>query len=151
MIYFFDSSAFVKRYVSESGSEHVRSLLAPDAENVCYIAHLTVVEVTAALHRRSRSGAIRSTDLETVLNDFRSHVRDYVQVYRITEELIERGARLASQHVLRGYDAMQLATALTLNERLISRELGLLTLVSSDNELNAVARAEGLVVIDPTE
>jgi hypothetical protein len=56
---------------------------------------------------------------------------------------------LAETHGLRGYDAMQLATALEVNTLRIVSGLPPLTLVSADVELNAAAIAEGLTVEDP--
>lgn len=49
--YFFDSSALVKRFASETGSEWVVGLLRPSAKNKIYIARITSVEVIAAVER----------------------------------------------------------------------------------------------------
>lgn len=38
MLYYFDSSAAVKRYAPEQGSEWLRSIAEPSAENTVYIA-----------------------------------------------------------------------------------------------------------------
>ena len=56
---------------------------------------------------------------------------------------------LAEAHSLRGYDAVQLATAVEIHIRGLTLGLPALTLVSADEELNLAARAEGLVVEDP--
>lgn len=53
-VLFLDSSALVKRYVSEAGSEWVKSLVVPSAGNVVMIARVTWVEVLSALARRRR-------------------------------------------------------------------------------------------------
>ncbi len=53
-------------------------------------------------------------------------------------------ARIADMHVLRAYDAVQLAAALD-----ILRQDAALILVSADADLNAAASAEGLPVEDP--
>jgi predicted nucleic acid-binding protein len=57
--------------------------------------------------------------------------------------------RLAETHALRGYDALQLASALEVNAGLVGRSLPPLTFISADRELNNVASAEGLGVDDP--
>ena len=57
---------------------------------------------------------------------------------------------IAETHALRGYDAVQLASAIHVYNRLLS--LGAnpsqvsFTFISSDNELNSVAQIEGLNV-----
>jgi uncharacterized protein len=52
--YFFDSSALVKRHVSELGSAWVRSLTRLNAKHTIYIARITAVEITSAITRRQR-------------------------------------------------------------------------------------------------
>ena len=61
--YFLDSSALVKRYVTETGTPWVIGLLDPAARNRLYIARITGAEVTAALTRRERGGHLSATDV----------------------------------------------------------------------------------------
>ncbi|MGE0126891.1 MAG: type II toxin-antitoxin system VapC family toxin [Blastocatellales bacterium] len=70
-------------------------------------------------------------------------------VVAITESVVVEALRLAEIHALRGYDALQLASALEANRRRAQHNLPPLTLVSSDGELNQAAQAEGLIVDDP--
>jgi hypothetical protein len=67
----------------------------------------------------------------------------------VTSNLINRAITVASQHILRGYDAVQLAGALIFNEQRLSFGLPALTLISADIALNNAAIAEGLIVDDP--
>jgi hypothetical protein len=55
---------------------------------------------------------------------------------------------LAEKHVVRGYDAVQLAAALALHAECLAAGTTL-TLVSSDAALNTAAAAEGMTVTDP--
>lgn len=57
--------------------------------------------------------------------------------------------KLAEERALRGYDAVQLATALIIQR--IRQEMGLLPIifVSVDKELNLIAEAEGLTADNP--
>lgn len=69
---------------------------------------------------------------------------------RIADDLIRAAVGLARTHGLRGYDAVQLATALQVRDALIQNQLEQdFTLVSADLELNAAAALEGLQVEDP--
>jgi len=52
---------------------------------------------------------------------------------------------------LRGYDAVQLATALAANRKRLNDGLGALIFVSADDELNTAAKAEGLSVENPND
>jgi uncharacterized protein len=51
-VYFFDSSALVKRYVQETGSAWVIGLTDKQAQNPIYIVGITAVKITAAMARR---------------------------------------------------------------------------------------------------
>lgn len=53
-----DSSALVKRYVSETGSVWVEGRFAPSAGHTVFVAAITGVEIVAAITRRARGGAI---------------------------------------------------------------------------------------------
>ena len=47
--FFFDSNGIVKGYANEMGTNWVRSITNPDANNIIIISKITVVEVLAAL------------------------------------------------------------------------------------------------------
>lgn len=52
---FLDSSALVKRYLTESSSEWVAALAGPSTGNTITVAELTRVEVAAAIAARHRA------------------------------------------------------------------------------------------------
>ncbi len=55
---FIDSSALVKRYLTEPGSSWINLLLDPSAGHTIIVSTITQVESAAALAARHRSGAI---------------------------------------------------------------------------------------------
>ena len=55
--YFFDTSGLVKRYVAETGTAWVNSLLHPTARIALYLSRITGVELVAAITRRC-AGAV---------------------------------------------------------------------------------------------
>jgi hypothetical protein len=63
--------------------------------------------------------------------------------------VIEEAVRVADAYELRGYDAVQLASALLSNRERLLEGVPPLILVSSDTDLNQAAQAEGLIVEDP--
>ena len=148
-IYFFDSSAIVRRYVTEIGTAWVLSLTNPRSGNQLHIARITGVEVISAIARRTRSGSVSVADAAIAFADFR---HDFTRAYRIadlTPTIVSRAMQLAETHGLRGYDAVQLAAALNVQFYLLSLAMPGLTMVSADVELNAAAATEGLMVEDP--
>ena len=79
--------------------------------------------------------------------------RDFGNRYIIAEwtsAIVDRAMSLAERHALRGYDAVQLATALVVNSRLAATGQTL-TLISADIDLNSAAATEGLAVDDPNQ
>jgi predicted nucleic acid-binding protein len=147
--YYLDSSALVKRYVSEIGSGWVLSLFDPRRNNDVLIAAITSVEIVAAITRRSHGGSIIATDAIAVCNQFKSDLRSEYQVIEITESIINSAMVLAQVYGLRGYDAVQLGAGCAVNSLCIANSLPLVTFVSADSELNAAAASEGLLVENP--
>lgn len=145
---FLDSSALLKRYVSETGTGWIQSLLDPAASHRITIATVAGVEIVAAISRKSRAGGISSAQAAIALSSFRDdYARDFDLIH-ITSAVVDDAMHLAERHGLRGYDAMQLAAARAADAA--GRSIGAaVTLVSADIELNAAATAEGIAVEDP--
>lgn len=147
--YFFESSAFVKRFAKERGTTFVLSLLRPSTKNRYYASQLTEVEVCAALARRRKGKTLTAAQ---VSKSQRRFVRDFADRFTkilISDVIISEALRLADFYELRGYDALQLACAIEANRDRLSKGLASLVIVSSDNELNNAAQAEGLTVENP--
>lgn len=153
-IYFFDTSALVKRYALEDGRRWVQSLTDPAGINRIYIARITGAEVIAAIMQNLRMRHTTSADAAKGIADFRFDFTNQYQVIEITDAVVVRAMALIESHKLRGYDGVQLASALELNDVVLSTGLsagGLspLTLASADDDINLAAPAEGLNVENP--
>ena len=146
MAYLLDSSALVKYYVTEPGSSWVRQQVG--AEGTIFLAEISLAEVAAALSILQRQNRISPRHRRELWDRFE---RDWVIRFDpvpVTTDVIYRAALLCAQHPLKAYDAVQLATGLTLREALTKQGVSLL-FVSGDNSLVAAARAEGLAVDNP--
>lgn len=148
-VYFVDSSALVKRYITETGSTWILNLFDPALNNDVLIAAITSVEIVAAITRRARGGSISATDATATCNQFRSDLNSEYQVVEVTESIINSAMTLAEAHGLRGYDALQLAAGCEINTLCIANSLPPVTFVSADNELNTAAASEGLIIENP--
>lgn len=147
--YYLESSALVKRYVVETGTAWVRGLAAPASGNRLFIAQITGAEAVAAITLRARRDATSPSDAVAAIANFR---RDFALGYYalpVTLAVIGRAMDLPEKHGLRGYDAVQLASALLLEAQAIRTGLGHLVFICADNNLNAAAAAEGLATDDP--
>ena len=146
--FYFDSSGLVKNYTREVGSTRVAGLIHPRSGHQLSISRVAAVEVVSALVRRAGGGAITNVGLTVSLAQFRLDFRTLFDVVELSVTLIDQSMILAEKHALRGYDAIQLASALSARTDSIARG-STLTLISADRELNAAAPAEGLNVEDP--
>ena len=147
--FFFESSAFVKRYAKETGTSFVVGLFKPSRHHQLYAAQVTFVEVISAIARRHRGGSLGIDEYTKAVSRFRRVFARRVYAVNIDEPLLEKAAQFAEKHFLRGYDAVQLAAALDVQQ--VRNLIGAspLTLVSADVDLNNAALAEGLLVDNP--
>ena len=148
-VYSLDTSAVVKRYVSETGSVWINALCDPASGNSLHIARITAVEVVSALARRHRKGDIDQGSFDTLVARFQLDLRTQYEVVEIGPALVDEAMRFAMTHALRGYDAVQLAALSSVQATLSKKQLPLPTLVAADQDLLAAAIAEGFQVEDP--
>lgn len=136
MIYFLDTSALVKRYLTEPGSAEVRSLFR--RKRPIAVARIASAELAAAVAHQQREGAVTETTRDAILARLN---RDFAQmtVVEVRAAMLSRVPALVVRWPLRGYDAVQLAAALTLQASGVST-----TFWSSDGNLVAAALGEGL-------
>jgi hypothetical protein len=64
--YYLDTSALVKRYIDEVGSNWVRTLLVQSPPPSLIVVHLAIVEMTSALARRRREGLLSAAEYAQV-------------------------------------------------------------------------------------
>jgi predicted nucleic acid-binding protein len=149
--YYADSSALVKRYVNELGSDWVREICLPEGDNVIALAHIGLVEIAAALGIKHRQGLLDASVRDGLLRDLQRDGYDQYWLVDVDQELVLRAIDLTCRHKLRGYDAIHLASALFLQETLLAHNLAVPVLLSADEELVTAAQAEGLETNDPNE
>jgi predicted nucleic acid-binding protein len=147
--YFLDSSALVKRYVSEIGSAWASGLFDPVLSNEVFVAAITSVEIVAAVTRRARGRTITTANAASTCNQFRADWLSDYQVVEVNEMLLQQAMTLAETYGLRGYDAVQLAAGRQINRLCTGSGLAPIVFISADSELNNAAIQEGLIVDNP--
>jgi predicted nucleic acid-binding protein len=113
VIAYLDPSALVKRYVVERGSRETIALTAQSEMIATSI--VARAEVAAALAKAARVGLVTKDRARQAQRSFAGDWPDLVRV-PVTEALVERAEVLAWDYGLRGYDAVQLASAITWQE-----------------------------------
>lgn len=132
MTVYVDSSALIKRYVAEEGSDLADALLLADTEWVT--GYHTLVEVTLAIHRRV-GDVERGIAAAAFERDW-----DRTFVVALDDTVCRRAAELGVATGARSLDALHLASA----DRAGGRSIPIVTF---DVRLGLAARALGFSVI----
>lgn len=139
MITYFDTSSLLKLLIEEEGSD--RAGLIWDAADAVVSVALLVVEGRAALAAARRGQRLSIRQHRRALDEFDALVAE-LAIVEVTEDLIAFAADLAEDEALRGYDAVHLAAALSVEATVLS---------SADNDLCEAAERCGLHVANPLD
>jgi uncharacterized protein len=141
---YFDTSALVKRYdARESGAASVQAFFA--IPQTVFTSVLTPIEIMSAFRTKQRTGAFSGNDLNAAITDFRSHSPlDYTLIQAQTLTLNE-AERLVLTYKIRAYDAVHVATALTIVQ-VANIDSARLEFYTGDQDQAVVAQAEGLTL-----
>ena len=142
MSVFADSSALVKLYVDEDGHEAVRAIAT------IAVSQIARVEVPAAFWRKHRMGELEADDARVLAAEFEADYYGTTEepprfaVVAVTDEVLDRAARLCARFPLRAYDAIQLGSALAAQVA----DPGLSAMAAFDTTIRNAAAAEGFTL-----
>ena len=136
MIAYFDTSALVPLLVSEPASPTCGRLWNEATRVIS--TRLIYPEARAALAQARRMSRLTVEGLEQAVDELDSIALEIAYI-EVSAELAESAGDLAQTHGLRGYDAVQLASAALAND-------GELVLVTGDRDLGAAAQSIGISV-----
>ena len=144
-VYYLDTSALVKFYVREPGTERMLRLADPAGGHTFAVLGLARVEFRAAVRLRERTGDVTREVADRLIHSLDDHLGNTYLIQPITDLVIGEAVALLDRHILRAYDAVQLAGFILLRARL-GRQA---TFVCSDRQLLKAAEDEGLTTLDP--
>jgi predicted nucleic acid-binding protein len=139
MITYVDTSTLLKLIIDEDGSE--RALTIWSSANVVASVNLIVVEARAALAAAKRDRRLTAAQLRSAIAELEALVSD-LHIVPVTDELVASAGELADSEGLRGYDAVHLAAALTIEATVLS---------SADAALCSAASRRGLHIANPLD
>ena len=128
--YFLESTAFIKLFVREPGTDALIRLMEAVEDNRKLISSSTPLEVYAAIRRRERAGAISAEIAAAALDILR----------------LEAARQLIDRSALRWPDTLQLAAAIAARDMFQGTEI---IFVSSSSQLLDAARTEGFQTLNP--
>ena len=148
MLVYLDSSAIVKRYVEEKGSESVDAVyevLEKEGSQRVAFSIWNIGEVFGAIDIRRQRGDIDEKSMSEAIRLFIGETRKFVAMRRLTVlpiggKTLEESRNLILKHHMYQADALQLATARQSESALI---------LTADRKLAECAKSEEIQVRDP--
>ncbi|HEY4817876.1 MAG TPA: type II toxin-antitoxin system VapC family toxin [Candidatus Acidoferrum sp.] len=154
---YLDSSALIKRYQNEPGTEALNARLQAEAKGlrVVFTSVLTYAEIHAALARRGREQLLSPEEAEVVSDAFDADWVLSLGPIELGTNVLGFVRDIVRGFSLRGADAIHLASALWLRDmaRLgvkADQYRGPLVFVSSNKQLTRAASKHKIEVFDPT-
>ena len=114
MILYLDTSALVKLYIEESGSQEVKR--AVEGARIVSTSRVAYVEARAGIAREYREGELSKEEHGQVVEDLIRDWNDYF-IVEVSESVAKLGGTLTERQSLRGFDTIHLASALLLRDR----------------------------------
>ena len=108
---FFDTSAFVKRYVREAGTDTV--LQWCDQATEIILSGIALAEVISTFCRLQRDGKITGTQYRQLKSLLMADIED-AAICDLTPVVLAHAIRSLENNVLRGMDAIHIGSALAL-------------------------------------
>ena len=140
MILFCDTSALLKLFIDEQGSESM--INAHSSSKAIAVCRITWAESMAALAQRTRFKGTNQSRLAQARSMFEQAWPGFV-IADITQPLVEKAGVFAEAFALRGFDSVQLAAAYQLHEQFALP----LTFACFDRRLNQAAKLLQLEVL----
>jgi uncharacterized protein len=148
MLIYLDSSAIVKRYIAEKGSESIDAVYAGlerDGAPQAAFSAWNIGEVIGAIDTRRQRGDIDERSMVEAVGLFVGETRKFVAmrtliVLPIGSKMLEESRDLIVKYHIYQADALQLATA---------RESASALILTADRKLAECAQSEGIAVANP--
>lgn len=137
MILYLDTSALVKKYFKEEGSSEVISVWKESLGIVT--SAVAYAELVAAVYRKASEMPVKKSLLKTVLNTFQGDWLSFI-IVQVDNRLNETIHKVIADYGLRGFDAIHLSSALTI-ESVVSDNF---LFACFDERLKRAAQSEGM-------
>jgi predicted nucleic acid-binding protein len=113
-LFYLDTSALVKLYVREPGTEALLRLASRQHGHRFTTLSTAEVEFRSAIRRRERAGDLERNLADQLIRRFENHLETRILRQPLNESVLETASALIDTYPLRAYDAVQLAGCLML-------------------------------------
>lgn len=136
---YFDTSALIKKYIDERGSDRVDELLEK-ADDV-YISSILEIETISTFNRLLLEKAISTNDYKLLKSEFETDLQ-FFKIVNLDETIILKAKNIIEIYKLKSLDAIHLASAVALSGDADY-------FIVCDDKLIKSGRKEGLKIINP--
>jgi predicted nucleic acid-binding protein len=140
VILYLDTSALIKLYVAEEGTDAVREAIV--RASVVAASRVAYVEARSALARARRESRIKERDFRKTVAELHEDWKRFL-IVEVTDDLARQAGDIAERYGLRAYDALQLASALVLKNRVDAS----IVFLAFDRGLVQAAESAGLALL----
>ncbi len=138
---YFDTSALIKRYIHEPGSDNVDAIFN-DTDEI-YVSNITQLEAFSTFRRLKTEKAINEDEYIFLINEFKQDYQYFEKI--IFDETVSSISRvIIDAYQLKTLDSIQLGSALCFKNSIS-------LFAACDKKLLRAAREENIHIVDPTE
>ncbi len=149
MVYFFDTSALVKRYHEEKGTRVVDEVFEEikDGKEEAFVSSLTLLEITSAFKRKQKGNIIDEKEFKDALKTAFDELTECFTIIPVSEETINDSIMNVVEYSLKSLDSIQYQTVKDV-DGMLEDDIVVLT---SDRELLDAFEKGGFKGFDPEE
>ena len=145
-VYYLETSALVKRYRTERGSQAIGELFSEKTEDEGFVtSRFTTLEMESVAARALKAKLLTPQAHEVMLRLFAEDLEDRIIVLPASTTLILDAVQVTRQHALRAGDPIHLAAALNVQSSTSDR----IIFVTSDVDLRQAGEAAGFSTLSP--
>ncbi len=147
-VYYLDSSALLKRYRTEQGTQVLDYLFAlKRPEELVVTSYLTSLEVEAVFARALKGRLLDREAYKVLVGRLADDLSQSIVAQPVSNFVVSDSIELVRRHALKAADAIHLATASRVRQAAAMETI----FVTSDKELLSAARGERLESLDPQD
>lgn len=147
-VYYIETSALLKKYRTEKGTDAVEELFQEKHENDRFVtSYLTLLESVSVVTRMFKSGSFSRRLYQATLGNLERDSSRLMSLDSVSDAVISEAIKQSMTHALRAPDAIHLASAL----RISSASNEKIYFLCSDTRLKTACLSSGLLVLDPED
>ena len=144
-VYYLDTSAVLKRYRTEKGTDVVTELYEARTEGDSLLtSHFTCLEVESVAARALKGRLLTQRAYDSLPGAFARDLTEHLDLLPVAGTLVNEAIYAARRHAVRAADAIHVASA-----ELAKRDSPDFVFVASDHELLTAAEAAGMETFNP--